>query len=172
MFQDVGQPCRHEITNMKDLKDALSTITEWQILGEELGVSRNKLEAIDADKKGVELKLRAVLEVWYDLQPHNPCWETVTDALESMDKVRLASNIKNCTVCIEKGSELKLSSCARHGINEDTCGQYTSENTVLNVLHTALYYVLTAVLGVIVILTIPVCMYYGKRQGKSTFEHL
>ena len=164
MDKDDGQPCHHEITNVKDLKDALSTITEWQILGEELGVPRNKLEAIEADKKGVELKLRAVLEAWYDLQPHNPCWETVTDALESMDKVRLASNIKNCTECIEKGSELKLSSCARHGINEDTCGQYTSENTVL----------LTAVLGVIVIviLTIPVCIYYGKRQGKSTFEHL
>ena len=164
MFQDDGQPCCHEITNVKDLKDALSTITEWQILGEELGVPRNKLEAIEADKKGVELKLRAVLEAWYDLQPDNPCWETVTDALESMDKVRLASNIKNCTECMEKGSELKLSSCARHGINEDTCGQYTSENTVL----------LTAVLGVIVIviLMIPVCIYYGKRQGKSTFEHL
>ena len=151
--EDAGQPC-HEITDVKDLKDALSTITEWQVLGEELGVPRNKIETIEADKDGVDLRLRAVLEAW----------KTVTDVLEKMDKVRLASNIKNCTECIAKGSDLKLASCAKHGINTETCDQSTSEITALHVF-------LTAVFGVI--LMILVCMCFGNRQsrqGTSTFE--
>ena len=161
--EDTGQPC-HEITDVKDLKDALSTITKWQVLGEELGVPHNKIETIEADKDGVDLRLRAVLEAWYDLQRDNPCWKTVTDVLEKMDKVRLASNIKNCTECIAKGSELKLASCAKHGINTETCDQYTSEITALHVF-------LTAVFGVI--LMILVCMCFGNRQsrqGTSIFE--
>ena len=88
-----GNAC-HEITDVMDLTHALINISDWKNLGHELSVKDVTIENIDNDEKGTENKRRAVLRAWYDLQHHNPCWQSVTDALRQLGKNRLATKTK------------------------------------------------------------------------------
>ena len=144
----------HEITDVKELKETLSTITDWEILAEKLDVPNEKIMAIEADKKGVDLKRSAVLQSWYDLQPRNPCWETVAEALERMGKVRLATDIKNSIECITKGKDLNLADCIKHG--EDARDQSVSGATVI----------ISSVIGILlIVLNYIFCGHRKEQQG-------
>ena len=67
-------------------------ISDWRILGEELGLRPARLEAIDIDNRDTRHKLRATIRAWYNENPES-CWEHVIQALVNMNEKKLAKKI-------------------------------------------------------------------------------
>ena len=89
-------------------------------LGYELHVPHNKIQTIETDEKGTENKRRAVLRAWYNLQDHDPCWQSVTDALRQLDQNRLATRIDQCIHSIQSGTNCNLAVCMKNGVDKCT----------------------------------------------------
>ena len=80
---------------MKEVIAALKDITEWRELGLRLGVSEEQLEDIDGRNEDPELKKRAMLRLWFEMNVHQTpfCWVEVLDALLAMGKHTVARKI-------------------------------------------------------------------------------
>ena len=110
----------HKITELRDLTLALADISDWTNLGYWLSVPHQIIQTIETDEKGTENKRRAVLRAWYDLQDHDPCWQSVTDALRQLDQNRLATRIDRCIHSIQSGSNCTLAVCMKNGVDKCT----------------------------------------------------
>jgi len=110
----------HKITELRDLTLALADISDWTNLGYWLSVPHQIIQTIETDEKGTENKQRAVLRAWYDLQDHDPCWQSVTDALRQLGKNRLATRIDQCIHSIQSGTDCTLAICMMNGVDECT----------------------------------------------------
>lgn len=108
--------CQHEIAGVEKLISQLHDITyEWEILGEDLGVQRSKINEIKLDKPKTELCYRTVLHTWYDSQ-ELPCWEPIITVLKGMKMNRIASEIERCLL---KGCDCKLVKCEPKATADD-----------------------------------------------------
>ena len=74
----------------------LKTVTEWYQLGIHLGIETHHLDEIAASfgSQGVKVCLAHVYDKYKDCKGGPPSWEVVTEALEKMDKITLADEIK------------------------------------------------------------------------------
>ena len=71
-------------------------ISDWKMLGEELGINPTELDRIGRDQHGEQSRLRETIRVWQDRVPEDEfCWEKLIDALKSMKMIRLAKSISN-----------------------------------------------------------------------------
>ena len=145
-----GSECL-EITDVRDVSRALTDIVEWEELGYELGVPDITIKSIENDEKGINNQRRAVLRAWYNLQIYNPCWQTVTDALNQLGQKRLAVKIEQCAECMQSGSDCDFATCMKIGVNKCECTFSISVKSVSIGL--------IAVLGLIVLL----CLYFSYR---------
>ena len=112
---------------MENLFSQLSEITgDWEILGEDLGVPRLRIEAIKSDEPDTEHKRRAVLHSWYNSQ-EPPCWEPVIRVLRGMGRNQTASTIERC---LSMGCGCELVKCpealAEDGDSERTYDGYST----------------------------------------------
>ena len=123
----------HEITDLMDLTHALINVSDWKNLGHELRVPDVAIEKIEDDEKGTENKRRAVLRAWYNLQSHNPCWQSVTDVLRQLGQNRLATIIEQCIHCIQSGTDCNLAICINSGVNKCKCSYSNSTTGVTGV---------------------------------------
>ena len=121
-------------------------ISDWTNLGYELNVPHKTIQSIETDERETENKRRAVLRAWYDLQDHDPCWQSVTDALRQLDQNHLATKIDQCTEYIHSGADCDVATCIKKGVNKCKFSYSISPKVVG----------LTAVL----VLT-AVCLYFG-----------
>ena len=108
----------HEITDLKDLTHALMDISDWTSLGYELGVPHPTIQSIEHAERGVENKHRAVLRAWYNLQDHDPCWHSVTNALRQLNENHLATKIDQCTEYIQSRADCDVTTCIKKGVNK------------------------------------------------------
>ena len=77
---------------MKQLIAALRELTRWRELGTKLGVSAEKLDAIEAGNQDTETRKRALLRTWYE-SLEEACWDTILDALIALNEDSLAKKI-------------------------------------------------------------------------------
>ena len=71
-------------------------ISDWKMLGEELGINPTELDRIGRDQHGEQSRLRETIRVWQDRVPEDEfCWEKLIDALKSMKMIRVAKTISN-----------------------------------------------------------------------------
>ena len=82
--------CAH--TELKDLLRELQEVTEWQPLGQHLGLKTSDLDAIFEDNQTTDDCRREMLMLWME-RDIECSWKKVTDALVRMEAVSLASQI-------------------------------------------------------------------------------
>ena len=73
-------------------------ISDWRLLGEELGINPTELERINRDQHvyGERNKLRETIYVWQrGVRKDMFCWEKLIDALKSMNEISLAKQISD-----------------------------------------------------------------------------
>ena len=79
---------------MKVIQDIEKDLSDWKLLGEELGIKPTVLDRINRDQHGERSKLRETVREWQRRVPEDEfCWEKLIDALKAMDEIRLAKNI-------------------------------------------------------------------------------
>ena len=80
-----------KITDLRDLLNELSTVTEWHLLGIYLGVDLTTLSGIEADyQKAKERLTHTVIQWWRNVIP---TWSAVVKALVGIGSENLASQI-------------------------------------------------------------------------------
>ena len=71
-------------------------ISDWKLLGEELGISPTDLEQVNGDQHGEQSKLRETVRLWQRRVPEDKfCWEKLINTLKVMKEARLAKSISN-----------------------------------------------------------------------------
>ena len=69
-------------------------ISDWKLLGEELGIKPTLLDRINREQQGEQSRLRETVREWQRGVPKNEfCWEKLIDALKVMNQIRLAESI-------------------------------------------------------------------------------
>ena len=76
------------------LVQELNEVTEWQSLGNFLGLSMSVIKEIDRDNHDTASKKLAMFDKWLRNEV-NPSWEKVVQGLEKMSELRLAKRLKN-----------------------------------------------------------------------------
>ena len=82
----------HTIEDISAVLDELRPITDWQTLGEELGVPWESLGAISSNYQKAEHKMRETIRKWFS-NTERPCWEMVVRALKKLKEKNLANKI-------------------------------------------------------------------------------
>ena len=71
-----------------------NNISDWKLLGEELGINPPLLERINREQHGEQSKLRETIREWQKRVSEDEfCWEKLIDALKVMNEIRLAKSI-------------------------------------------------------------------------------
>ena len=82
----------HRIKDERVVRDSLSTVSDWKVLGQELRLPQKSIDEIDIDNQKAEHKRREIIHKWFDYQ-EKPCWEAVVGALKRMALNNLANQI-------------------------------------------------------------------------------
>ena len=85
------------------LVQELNEVTEWQSLGNFLGLSMSVIKEIDRDSHDTASKRLAMFDKWLRNEV-KPSWEKVIEGLEKMSELRLANRLKN-QYCEEQEKE-------------------------------------------------------------------
>ena len=85
------------------LVQELNEVTEWQSLGNFLGLSMSVIKEIDQDCHDTASKRLAMFDKWLRNEV-NPSWKKVVKGLEKMSELRLANQLKN-KYCKEQEKE-------------------------------------------------------------------
>ena len=85
------------------LVQELNEVTEWQSLGNFLGLSMSVIKEIDQDCHDTASKRLAMFDKWLRNEV-NPSWEKVIEGLKKMSELRLANQLKN-KYCEEQEKE-------------------------------------------------------------------
>ena len=86
-----------EILDATDLiaNEVLRELTDWKLLGEELGLKQYQICEIEEDNRLYENRRRAMWRKWFDAE-ERACWERIVIALVNLHQqnraVRLAKN--------------------------------------------------------------------------------
>ena len=81
---------------MKAIRAIENYISDWRLLGEELGITSTELNRVDKDQHKELSKLRETIRLWQRRVPKDEfCWERLIDALKLMKETRLAKSISN-----------------------------------------------------------------------------
>ena len=71
----------------------LGKVSQWDVLGTYLGVEESKIEEIERDHRHTARRRIVMFRKWFEKYP-DASWEKVIDALQCMDEVRLANQLK------------------------------------------------------------------------------
>ena len=81
---------------MKAIRVIENDISDWRLLGEELGITSTELNRVDKDQHRELSKLRETIRVWQRrVSKDEFCWERLIDALKLMKEISLAKSISN-----------------------------------------------------------------------------
>ena len=81
---------------LKDaFKELLPLATCWKTIGTLLGLPQHILEKTKADEDTAQDRLQKMLSEWLK-QVDSPTWKALTDAVESIDKVKAQEIRKHC----------------------------------------------------------------------------
>ena len=99
---------------MKTLMEKLnSVISKWHLFGICLGIELSQLNVIEVQYSDIGRRLSETLQYWLDGNTKVPiCWESIVEALESVNKKRLADQLRKeyCeTVDSFEGNEYLMS---------------------------------------------------------------
>lgn len=78
---------RHLIVNA-----VLKELTDWKLLGEELGLEQYRLQEIWEDNRSYESRRRAMWRKWFDGE-EKACWERILAALVNLDEQNRAARL-------------------------------------------------------------------------------
>ena len=76
-----------------DLFSELKTVTDWHLLGINLGLQTYELLQIERDHQGNERQKREMLDLWLRRTP-DAGWKDVVSALKEMKENRVAESIR------------------------------------------------------------------------------
>ena len=80
-----------KITDLRDLMNEMSTVSQWYLLGIYLGVDLTALETVEADHQKTEDRRTHTLIQWW--KHVTPTWSAVVKALVGIGRGRLASQL-------------------------------------------------------------------------------
>ena len=70
----------------------LKELTDWKLLGEELGLEQYRLQEIQEDNRSYESRRRAMWRKWFDGE-EKACWERILAALVNLDEQNKAARL-------------------------------------------------------------------------------
>ena len=70
----------------------LRGLTDWKLLGEELGLEPYQLQEIPEDNRSYESRRRAMWRKWFDGE-EKACWERIITALVNLDEQNKAARL-------------------------------------------------------------------------------
>jgi len=70
----------------------LKELTDWKLLGEELGLEQYRLQEIQEDNRSYESRRRAMWRKWFDGE-EKACWERIITALVNLDEQNKAAGL-------------------------------------------------------------------------------
>ena len=70
----------------------LKELTDWKLLGEELGLKQYQLQEIQEDNRYYESRRRAMWRKWFDGE-EKACWERIITALVNLDEQNKAARL-------------------------------------------------------------------------------
>ena len=94
---DRATPIPKELTenDVRELTNDLQTVSEWYLLGIKLGVKPHNLEKIEGNHPGDSERCKADMLACWILSCTTPCtWEAVAQALDKMEKHKVAEEIR------------------------------------------------------------------------------
>ena len=71
----------------------LGKVSQWDVLGSYLGLEESEIEEIERDHRHTARRRIVMFRKWFEKYP-DASWEKVIDALQCMDEVRLANQLK------------------------------------------------------------------------------
>ena len=80
-----------KITDLRDLMNEMSTVTQWYLLGIYLGVDLPTLETVRADYGQTKDRLTHTLVKWWNRE--TPTWSAIVKALMGIQREQLASQL-------------------------------------------------------------------------------
>ena len=87
-------PTAQATLTLNTLTRELKSVTNWYLLGVELGLKRYQLTEIESNHRGDVRRCKAeVLSCWLD-NTTAPTWKAVVEALDQMDEHRAAGEIR------------------------------------------------------------------------------
>ena len=87
---------------MNNFRHALQDVSDWHMLGLELGVPTTKLGSLKRDSSlSYDLRKNEMLQLWWE-NDLDASWEKVSEALGRMDQRRLAAMIR--AKCVAKSN--------------------------------------------------------------------
>ena len=81
------------VLRARNLSFELKTVTNWCLLGINLGVPIHELSRIEQDYRGSERQKLQMLNLWLQ-RSHAPSWREVVYALQQMGEMRVAERIQ------------------------------------------------------------------------------
>jgi len=93
----IGEKNLESCTRIRDAKHlianrVLKELTDWKLLGEELGLEQYRLQEIREDNQSYESRRRAMWRKWFDGE-EKACWERIITALINLDEQNRAARL-------------------------------------------------------------------------------
>ena len=112
-----------EVPEVVDVLDVLTDkAAKWYMIGVKLRLSKDELDIIKADSKGVQECLTRMIDKWHaNTEPH-PTWKAVIDALNSrlVDEPGLALQLKERFGVLSPQSSVKQAQLAGIHVTSST----------------------------------------------------